>query len=231
MLPPYAARLACAVLWLSLPATGQAQWQNLDELHRAAERYARTQLPAQPGRVEVTVSALDAGTRLPRCENLQAFLPANARLWGRSNVGLRCLRPHAWSVFVPITVRVFAPVLVTSRPVGRGQALAEADLTQRELDLTQQPLGLITDTQAAIGKVSVAALPAGATLRPDMLRAPFAVTQGQPVKLLFQADGLRVSSEGRSLSNAAVGEGAQVRTPSGKVVKGVVQSPGIVEVK
>jgi flagella basal body P-ring formation protein FlgA len=77
----------------------------------------------------------------------------------------------------------------------------------------------------------VAALPAGATLRPDMLRAPFAVAQGQSVKLLFLGEGFRVSSEGRSLSNASIGQPAQVRTASGKVVKGTVQAPGVVEVR
>src|SRR5262249_4081118 len=106
-----------------------------------------------------------------------------------------------------------------------------ADLSVRTLDLTQQPLGLITEAQAAIGRMTLAALPAGASLRPDMLRAPFAVTQGQQVRLLFQGEGFRVSSEGRSLSNAAVGEAAQVRTASGKVVKGWVQAPGVVEVR
>lgn len=225
------ARLAPLVLSLALPAAVQAQWQDLEELERAAERFARSQVPTQPGRVEITVAPLDRGMRLGQCEKLQAFLPPNGRLWGASNVGLRCLAPHAWSVFVPVTVRVYAQAVVTSRPVGRGQPLTADDLAQRTVDLTREPLGLITAPDAAIGKVAVAALPAGATLRPDMLRAPLAVTQGQHVQLLYQADGLRVSSEGRSLTNAAVGERAQVRTATGKVVRGIVQAPGIVEVR
>jgi flagella basal body P-ring formation protein FlgA len=90
---------------------------------------------------------------------------------------------------------------------------------------------LITAAQAAVGKLTLAALPAGASLRPDMLRAPFAVAQGQQVRVLFQGEGFRVGSEGRALSSAAVGEAAQVRTASGKVVKGTVQAPGVVEVR
>jgi flagellar basal body P-ring formation protein FlgA len=222
---------ACLLGSLAAPAGAQPQWQDLPELERAAESYARAHVQQQPGRIEVSAGALDPRTRLPRCEQLQAFLPPNARLWGTSNVGLRCVQPSAWSMFVPVTVRVHAEVVVTSRPVGRGQALGDADLALRTLDLTQQPLGLITNTRAAAGKVSVAALPAGAALRPDMLRAPVAVFQGQNVKLLFQGDGFRVSSEGRSLSNASIGEPAQVRTASGKVVKGTVQAPGVVEVR
>jgi flagella basal body P-ring formation protein FlgA len=219
------------LLALATAVGAQPQLQDVGELERAAESYARAHVQQQPGRIEVRAGPLDPRTRLPRCEQLQAFLPPNARLWGASNVGLRCVQPSAWSVFVPVTVRIHAEVVVTSRPVGRGQVIAEADLARRTLDLTQQPLGLIADAQAAVGRVSVAALPAGATLRPDMLRAPFAVAQGQSVKLLFLGEGFRVSSEGRSLSNASIGQPAQVRTASGKVVKGTVQAPGVVEVR
>jgi flagella basal body P-ring formation protein FlgA len=219
------------LLGLALPAASQPQWQDLRELERAAASYARAQVQQQPGRVEVTITPLDPRMRLPRCEKLQPFLPPNSRLWGAGNVGLRCLQPNAWSVFVPVAVRVYASAMVTSRPVGRYQVLSPADLAPRTLDLTQQPLGLITEPAAALGKMTQAALPAGAPLRPDMLRAPFAVAQGQQVRLLFQGEGFRVSSEGRSLSNAAIGEPAQVRTASGKVVKGVVQAAGVVEVR
>jgi flagellar basal body P-ring formation protein FlgA len=219
------------VLAAALPALGQSQWQELAELERAAESYARMQVRHQSGRVEVSATAVDRGTRLPRCEKLQPFLPSNAPLWGSANVGMRCLQPHAWSLFVPVTVRVFADAVVTARSVGRHQLLAEADLASRTVELTQEPLGLITEPSAALGRITRAALPAGATLRPDMLRAPFAVSQGQQVRIVFHGESFRVTSEGRSLSSAAVGEPAQVRTASGKVVKGTVQGPGVVEVR
>jgi flagella basal body P-ring formation protein FlgA len=214
-----------------LPGAAWAHWQDMGELARAAEAFAREHAQRYPGRVEVSVGRLDPGTRLSGCEDVQAFLPANAPLWGSGNVGLRCTRPQPWTLFVPVTVRVFAEVVVTSRPVGRQQGLAEADLARRTLDLTQQPLGLITEPQAVIGRITRAALPAGAALRPDMLRPPFAVSQGQQVRVLYAGATIQVSSEGRSLSNAAVGEAAQVRTPSGKVVKGIVREPGVIEVK
>ena len=223
--------LSVLLLVFALPAAGQPQWQDLGELERAASSYARAQVPRQPGRIEIAIASIDPRTQLPRCENLQPFLPPNAKMWGSTNVGLRCTRPASWSLFVGVTVRVFAEVVVTAHAVGRQQVLAAEDLATRTVDLTQQPLGLITDPAAVIGRITQAALPAGATLRPDMLRAPLAVTQGQTVRLLFRGDGFHVSSEGRSLSNAAVGEPAQVRTGSGRVVKGIVHSPGVIEVR
>jgi flagella basal body P-ring formation protein FlgA len=224
-----AAVCAAALLLAAQGAHAQPQWQDLDELRRAAESFA--QVAALPGRAEVEVAALDPRTRLARCESLQSFLAPGARLWGNSNVGVRCVRPHAWSIFVPVNVRVFAEVLVTARPIGRGQTLAEADLVTQTLDLTRWPIGLLSDPAQALGRAPVAALPAGVPLRADMLRAAYVVTQGQRVKIVFQGEGFSATSEGRALGNAALGEPVQVRSASGKVLKGVVHAPGVVEVK
>jgi flagella basal body P-ring formation protein FlgA len=226
-----AAVCAAALLLAAQGARAQPQWQDLDELRRAAESFAQAQLAALPGRAEVEVGALDPRTRLARCESLQSFLAPGARLWGNSNVGVRCVRPHAWSIFVPVNVRVSAEVLVTARPIGRGQTLAEADLVTQTVDLTRWPIGLLSDPAQALGRAPVAALPAGVPLRADMLRAAYVVTQGQRVKIVFQGEGFSATSEGRALGNAALGEPVQVRSASGKVLKGVVHAPGMVEVK
>jgi flagella basal body P-ring formation protein FlgA len=223
-------RVFAAALLAAAESRAQTQWQDLDEVRRAAETFAQAQVSALPSRTQVEVAALDPRTRLARCEGLQPFLAAGARLWGSSNVGVRCVRPSAWSVFVPVTVRVFAEVLVTARPVGRSQMLTAADLGRQNLDLTRWPIGLLSDPGEVVGRTTVAALPAGAPLRADMLRAPFAVTQGQRVKIVFLGTGFSASSEGRSLSNAALGEPVQVRSASGKVLKGVAHAPGVVGV-
>lgn len=231
---PLRAIAAVAACLLASPAQGaaaQSQWQDLDTVRQAAESFARANVQSLHGRSEVEVAPLDSRTRLARCESLQPFLAPGARMWGSTNVGVRCLRPGAWSVFVPVIVRVFAEVVVTARAVGRGQLLSPADLTTRSVDLTQWPIGLVVDPNDALGKATVAALPAGAPLRGDMLRSPTAVAQGQQVRVIFQGEGFQISSQGRSLSNAAVGEPVQVRMGSGKVIQGIAHSPGVVEVK
>jgi flagella basal body P-ring formation protein FlgA len=146
-------------------------------------------------------------------------------------VGVRCLRPQSWSVFVPVTVRVIADVVVTARGVARGQVLSQTDLTLLSRDVTQLPAGVLNDLEQALGKTVVAALPGGTAVRADMLRAPPAISQGQAVRIIYQGGGFSVSSEGRSLSTAAVGQPARVRIASGKVLEGIVHSPGVVEVK
>ncbi|MCW5622207.1 MAG: flagellar basal body P-ring formation protein FlgA [Burkholderiales bacterium] len=203
----------------------------LSEIERMAVEFARAHTADQQGQVEIDVHALDPRTRLFACGRTQAYLASGTRLWGRTSVAVRCQEAGGWTINVPITVRVLAPVLVTTRALGRGEKVAAADLSSKTLDLTQLPLGVLTDPVQAVGKTAVAALPAGATLRPDMLRGATVVTQGQQVQILYVGEGFRVSGEGRALNNAARGSPARVRTPAGKVVKGIATAPGVVEVR
>ena len=49
--------------------------------------------------------------------------------------------------------------------------------------------------------------------------------------ILFQGEGFTVSSEGRALGNASIGDPVQVRAASGKLLSGVVQEAGVVVVR
>jgi flagella basal body P-ring formation protein FlgA len=226
-----------ALRWLGLvllPLAGGApaqDAQDLAEIRRAGEAFVQAQTRDLPGRVEATVAAPDPRTRLRRCEELQAFLPPGVKLWGNANVGVRCLQPEPWTVYLPTTVRVFADVVVLTRPVARNHPLAAADVRLQNLDLTRQPAGVLTDPAPVLGRLTVVALPAGHVLQVDQLRAAATVTYGQTVRIVFMGDGFRISSEGRALGNAATGEQVQVRAASGKVLRGTVQAPGVVVVR
>jgi flagella basal body P-ring formation protein FlgA len=200
------------------------------EIQRAVAAFARAQTATLPGRVEIAQGPVDSRLKLAPCESMEAFLPTGSRLWGNGTVGVRCLGPVKWSLFVPVQVRVWADVVVTARALTRGQTLTSSDLAVQTLDLTQLPQGLFTDPGPLAGKMVNTRVAGGMPLRPDMLRAATVILQGQAVRLVFTGGGLNVSSEGRALGNAGVGEPVQVRTASGKVIKGIVQGPGVVEV-
>jgi len=220
-----AAGLACT----AVPAF--AQNQDLEAVRHAAEAFARSQTENLSGEVVIEAGPLDPRLQLAACQSLQAYLPAGARLWGRSNVGVRCQRPENWSIMVPVSVQVMVDALFAARALPRGEPVADQDIITQRVDLTQLPAGVLTDRTQAVGRVPSVSLAAGLPLRADVLRGAFVVTRGQTVRILFLADGFTVSSEGQALGNAAVGEYVQVRATSGKVVKGRASSAGVVEVK
>lgn len=220
-----------AALCLAAGVAPAQEVQDLAAIQRAGETFVEAQTRSLPGKVEIAVAPLDPRTRLACCERLQPFLAPGVKLWGNANVGVRCVQPDPWTVFLPVTVKVFAEVVVLARPVARGHAFTAEDLRLQNLDLAQQPAGVFTDASQVLGKLSTGAFAAGTALRADQVRAPLAVNYGQPVRILFQGEGFRVSSEGRALGNAAVGESVQVRAASGRMLRATVREPGVVEVR
>lgn len=227
------ARTAAAILaaWLATPDGTLQAAQDLDQVREAALAHARGLLAGQPGEVKVEAPALDARLQLPGCAQLEAFLPGGTRLWGRAVVGVRCLRPEPWSVLVPVTVRVMGEAVFAARPLARGRPLEATDLDIQRVDLASLPAGVLSDPALALGRVPGVSVQAGLPLRAEMLRGATAVSTGQDVRILFVGDGFTVSSQGRSLGSGSVGDTLQVRSASGRVVRGVITGPGVVEVR
>ena len=220
-----------ALLFQMQPAAA-ARLQNHAAIRHAVIDFVRAQTRDLPGKVDIRVSRIDTRLRLNACPRLETFLPAGGHLMGSSAVGVRCpasAKVQGWSLFVPVHVTVTATLLVASHPLMRGTVMSRDDFTGQSGELTQTTL--LTDPKQVIGKVLRYSLGAGQPLREDMLRDPYAVTQGQTVTVEVKATNFTVRSEGKALNNAAAGQEVQVRTASGKVVSGKAQASGDVLVR
>ena len=131
-------------------------------------------MPTQsPLRMEVSVGQLDERLRLSPCARIEPYLPAGARLWGRTRLGLRCLEGATrWSVFLPVTVKAFGPAWVLTGDVKAGAVLSEADATEMEVDWAAENAAIVADPAVWVGQVASRPLKAGQALRQPMLRAP-----------------------------------------------------------
>lgn len=220
--------LCILFLLFSLPAA--AAWQETNSIRSAAEAFARSQTSDLPGKVEISVGAVDPRLQLPKCEKLEGFIPPGGKLWGNSTIGIRCDRPSAWSLYVPVTIQVIADVIVTARPLSRGTVISLQDVTRQTADLTQLPPSVLTAPEQAIGNTITNNVPSGSILRTDMLRSPLVIMQGQTVKVLTKGTGFTVSSEGKAMGNASAGQVVSVRTPTGQVISGIAKPGGVVEI-
>ncbi|MBK7952847.1 MAG: flagellar basal body P-ring formation protein FlgA [Candidatus Accumulibacter sp.] len=218
-------RLLCAMLAVTSNALCAQT-----SLATALDQFLRTQTQGLPGKVSYSVGALERRAQLGACDAFEPFLPPGSRLWGKSTVGVRCLGPTAWTVYVPVQVRISGTYLVTARQLAPGQVVSSADLLSQSGDLGALPASVVTDPAQAIGKTIRNGIAAGHPLRSDLLTAAWAVQQGQSVRLLTTGAGFTISNEGKALNNATDGQIAQVRTASGQVVSGIARSGGVVEV-
>jgi flagella basal body P-ring formation protein FlgA len=213
---------AAALLSLALPLAALAD--PAEQVRLLVEREA-----GFPGRVEVSVGNPNTRLQLAPCARMEPFIPAGARLWGRTTLGLRCVEGATWQVFIPVQVKIFAPAPVAARSLPQGQPVTAADLQMEEVEVTRFPAGAFVDPAQLADKQLSRAVAAGQPLLRDYFRARPVLAQGDTVKLVYQGKNFMISSQGRALSHAVDGQTVTVVTESGRNVSGVARPGRIVE--
>ncbi len=196
----------------------------------AVDSFVRSQTAGLPGQVDVAVTPPDARNPLAPCTSFDPFVPPGNKLWGKTMVGVRCLGPASWTIYLPVQVRVVGSYVITTRAIGPGQVLTESDLSRRQGDLTAMPAGLLAAPELGVGKTLKNGVAGGQPLRADMLLSTPVIVQGQDVRIIYKGSGFSISNEGKALNSAAEGQTARARTPGGQTVSGIARPGGVIEV-
>lgn len=182
-------------------------------------------------RVEIEPGQLDARLRLAPCEQIEAHLPPGTRAWGRTRIGLRCLRGATlWNVYLPVTVKVFAPAPVAGMALPAGTVLQAQHLDEAEVDWAAAKAPVLTDPSALIGRTLARALQPGQALRDGDLRQRQWFAAGDTVQVVARGVGFSVSGSGQALSAGLEGQSVRVRTEGGRVLSGQAVGANRVEV-
>jgi flagella basal body P-ring formation protein FlgA len=192
------------------------------------DKFLLDQTTGLAGKVGITVDTPMSGA-LPACETIEPFLPVGSRPWGRISVGVRCTATPAWTRYVPAYISVTGSYYVAARQINAGQTLVNSDAAVKQGDLTALPAGVIVDPAQFSGLTAINGIALGAPLRRELLRSIAVVKQGQSIKMVTQGPGFQVSTEGKAMTNAAIGALVQVKMQAGQVLTGVVRPDGMVE--
>jgi flagella basal body P-ring formation protein FlgA len=222
--------LIAIALFAALGAPANAQLAAPSKPQEALQLYLEHAASGLPGRVEVSVGALDARVDLSRCARIEPFLPHAARLWGRGWVGVRCTEGPALTAYFPVHVKVFGPALVAVRGLAAGSAVGPADVRIDERELTREPPGVLSELAGVAERVLARPILAGQPLRAEYFRLRPAVTFGDPVRLVYSGPGFTVTTEGRAMGSAAPGQPVRVQSASGRTFTGTALDGRIVRV-
>jgi flagella basal body P-ring formation protein FlgA len=207
----------------------EAPTQDIAQLRTAITQFLSTQAIGLPGKIRVSVGSIDARLKLPACVTPEVFFPAASKAWGRTTVGVRCIAPSSWTIYVAATVHVDGEYVVATTSLSQGQSISQSDVAVVTGDLTRLPHGAITDPSQAIGRTTTSSIALGSPLREDALQNQQAIKQGQAVRVVVNGPGFSVTSEARALNNANEGQLTKVRTPSGQVIIGIAKLGGVIE--
>lgn len=218
--------LCCALLGMLAFSTARATEV---EARQVLTEFLQQQSQSLGGEVQIHVGAIELGGQTP-CTAYQAFMPPRVRLTGKTWVGLRCLSPQSWSMMVSAQIAVLDYYVVAAQDIRAGTLLAPEHLSEQYGDLTLLPGQAVTNMQDALGWVTRTALRGGQALSSGQLRAPHVIQRGQSVRVNYRGRDFSVTSEGKAMHQASVGQSVTVRMGSGRSVTGIANADGDVEV-
>ncbi|MDF3982123.1 flagellar basal body P-ring formation chaperone FlgA [Luteibacter sp. PPL201] len=226
-------RLALAIAALaSLACPFVAAATSVDQVRDIAVAWLRQNRTLPGARMEADAVALDSRLRLADCPMTpDASLPGNRALGARVSVTVHCPVPGGWTVRVPVRVKLFTPVLVTSRPLTRGDGIGAADVHSEERDVASLAYGYIAALDQVEGRALARPINAGTVLTPGMLAGRQAVRVGDAVSMEATVDGVTIRADGVAMGAGDAGARVKVRNASsGRIVDAVISGPGVVAV-
>ena len=220
-----------ASMSLAAPALG-TELQSHESIRNTAERYVLELNAGQQGRLELAAARLDRRLRLNKCEgDLETFSSVDDTGRSRYSVGVRCNGDQPWTLYVPVSMRLYREVLVLDREVGRGGVLTQADIRQEERDVTLLRRGYLEHPEQVLGKTPKRTLKTGTVLSSHLLDSSALISRGSRVTILGEIGGIEVRMEGKAMANGALGERIQVQnSSSNRRVEATVVAVGIVQV-
>ena len=222
-----------------LPIAMSAQGQNLvteKAIHAAVEEFVRAELKdqlAETERCEIhtrwqgNVEVVEGGATeiaLRRVSTRPFRGPTMAR--AEIKVDGETIR----ALTVTVDTRVFAPVLVTSRGVRRGESISEDAVQIRERDVTSED-GYYSNFGQLEGMQFKRSVGLDRVITRTHVEFVPVVNRGDEVSLIVQTDNLQVTTLGVALQDGGVGERIRVKNQdSGKMLQGEILATGIVRI-
>ncbi len=183
--------------------------QDPSSITMAAEKAIGTNLSIDGmGRVHVKAAPLDSRLRLPLCAQrlTTGNIASNIVSAGRYNVQVRCDTGQPWRLFVPVTVEVFQPVVVTRKPLMRGDTIREDDVIIVEKSVSTHTRVYFRDVSLVVGRVVKRGMDAGEVVNGRQLEPAYLVQKGDEVEVVVRKGMIRVSIKARALDDGELGE-------------------------
>jgi flagella basal body P-ring formation protein FlgA len=226
------AGLAAVLITLAVrPVYATPVWQDLAAVTTLVREHVERSVADPGGRLVVTVVPPDNRLRLTACANPVAETMEGQRLWGWTQIRVRCHGDSGWSLGVRTHVQVLVMALVTRRALPAGTVIEADDIRIAEVDLTTSPYPPVTERALVVGKLVRVGLSAGQTVVAGHLKLPVVVRNGAPVEVAATVGQVSVTGSGIAQQDGAVGDLIRVRVPGGRTLQAVVTGEGRVTVQ
>ncbi len=184
-------------------------------------------------RIDIEISNLDPRLQIHACASpLDTRLNQQQRPVGRVTVRVECSdADNSWTRHVPAMIRVYTPVLVSTRTLQRGEIPGSGDFQMQEMELSAIRQTALRSAEEAAGMQARRTIPAGTAMTAEMLTPAILVERGDSVTITAERGGISIRQQGVAMQNGEMGGRISVRnTSSDRVVQAVVTGNGQVSV-
>ena len=222
-------------LWVFLvisgiPTLGFAQNQNVDILMSKVTAHLQQKFGG-PANASVKVFPPEAELNLASCNKLDITVPGGpSSINGNIRVGVKCLQTNGWTIFLSANVQQKKTYFVTNRQIPYGEILKAEDLVPAQDFPENIPMDAVFDLRQAVGRGVVEIVEKNTAILSRHFSNQSVISNGQAVKVLIQGTGFKVTSDGKALGNAGVGQFVKIKLNSGQVVTAVAKTQGFAEI-
>ncbi len=183
-------------------------------------------------RIEYTVNSLDSRLSMKDCpDTLETELKSRSNI-GRVNIRVSCNELNPWSLYVPVDVDLYRPVVTTISPIAKGEMLTRGELEMREMDISQLNGSYFTVMEEVTGMQAKRPIRADKPVIANYLEPPLLIKKGEQVQMTARSGGLIVKIAGIALMDGHKGQQISVRNNQSKrVVEARVSGPGQVSIQ
>jgi flagellar basal body P-ring formation protein FlgA len=178
-------------------------------------------------RVEYTVASID-----PEPAACQKPLVLNTKDAGQltSRISVQVSCANAWSIYVPVDLAIFRPVVIAVKPLAPGSTIDDDDVQLAETDITQLFGQYLTQLNDVIGMSAKRAIAAGRPMLSQQLAPPLYVRRGDSVVINAESSAISIKTTGVALTDGRRGEQIRIKNPgSTRVINALVTGPGQVQ--
>ena len=172
--------ILCLMMILPYVSLAQQTMQSLKAIETAVHSFVLKQLDhPNKDHIEITVNKLNHRLKLAACKTpLTLYLPTNQPIQTRASVGVKCHEPKPWKLYVPVMVKKYGNVVVTSRSLTRNTPLTSDHVQIVKKELNRYRRGYYQTIEEIVGLITLRPVRANSVLTPTMLKPAYLVKKG-----------------------------------------------------
>jgi flagella basal body P-ring formation protein FlgA len=224
-------------LLLSLMASISYGAVNSQQIRNSIENYMPEYLEfiaqqyGNNARTDYRIASLDARISMADCPAPLIVEKKSNNNIGHINLKVGCDQKSIWSIYVPVQLNLYRPVVTAASPITRGLTINPSHLQLREMNISKLNGSYFTSIDDVIGLEAKREISPDATIIANQLAPPIMIKRGESVIMTAKSDSLSVRILATALKDGYEGEQISVRNKQSKrIIDARVIGPGRVSV-